>query len=354
MVSSPMEIYTGGSWQMINYPKVAVVILNWNGQKYLEKFLPSVITSQYPNLEIIVGDNASSDNSIHYLKSHFPSVTIIQNDENYGFSEGYNRVLSGLKADYFVLLNSDVEVTPNWIEPVITLMEKDALIAAAQPKLLSYQDKTKFEHAGAAGGFLDIYGYPFCRGRIFDTVETDSGQYNQPSEIFWASGAAFFIKRNYWLEAGGLDPDFFAHMEEIDLCWRLKNKGYKIMYCPNSMVYHLGGGTLNSESPYKTYLNFRNNLVMLQKNLSPDRSVFIIIIRFWLDLLSLIKYLLDGKPQNALAISKAHVQFIKDISRNKSKIVKDTSRFNRNGLFNGSIVWEYFVNKKKAFAEIIK
>ena len=337
---------------MIKPPKVAVVILNWNGKKHLEAFLPSVALSEYPNLEIIVGDNASTDDSINFLKKNFPSVSIIQNDQNYGFAEGYNKVLLNVEADYFILLNSDVEVTPNWIQPVIEQMESDSSIAAAQPKILSYQDKTKFEHAGAAGGFIDILGYPFCRGRIFNTVESDRGQYDQPSEIFWASGAAFFIKSSCWIEEGGLDANFFAHMEEIDLCWRLKNRGYKIMYCPFSTVYHLGGGTLNSESPYKTFLNFRNNLFMMQKNLPPVHSFFIIFIRFWLDFLSLIKFLFDGKPKNALAITKAHIDFLKNISRTKLKIVKDSSRFNSIGLYTGSIVFDYFIKGKVLFTDI--
>lgn len=337
---------------MNGHPKVAVVILNWNGKNFLERFLPSVESSTYPDLEIVVGDNASKDDSVNFLKKHSPQVKIIENDHNYGFAGGYNRVLANLNADYFVLLNSDVEVTPGWIEPVIALMETDGLIAATQPKLLSYYNKTQFEYAGAAGGFIDLYGYPFCRGRIFDTVENDTGQYNQPTEIFWASGAALFIKRKCWIEAGGLDADFFAHMEEIDLCWRLKNHGYKIFYCPSSVVYHVGGGTLAAENPHKTFLNFRNNLVMLQKNLPASRSVFIIFLRFWLDLLALLKYVSAGKMQNAKAVSQAYIHFFRDLSANKHKIVTDTSKFNKAGYFNGSIVWEYFVKGKKRFNEI--
>ncbi len=337
---------------MIHFPKVAVVILNWNGQKHLEKFLPSVVASTYPNLELILGDNASTDHSVQYLRENYPNVKTIQNDRNYGFAGGYNRVLSQVDADYFILLNSDVEVTGNWIEPVIQLMESDIKIAAAQPKLLSYTNKHLFEYAGAAGGFIDSYGYPFCRGRIFDTVETDEGQYNQVSEIFWASGAAFFIKKPYWDEVDGLDEYFFAHMEEIDLCWRLKNKGYKIMYCPDSTVYHLGGGTLNAENPFKTYLNFRNNLVMLLKNLPIKQAIWIIFIRFWLDLLSMVKYMLDKQNKNVIAVSKAHIHFLRDISKNKKKIITTNSNFNPVGLFKGSIVWKYFLRGKKKFTEL--
>lgn len=338
---------------MIELPKVAVVILNWNGVNFLERFLPSVRASTYSNLDIIVGDNASADNSVQFLQEYYPDIRIIINDQNFGFAGGYNKILEQVEADYFVLLNSDVEVVPDWIEPVISLMETDPEIAAAQPKILSYADKHKFEYAGAAGGYLDILGYPFCRGRIFDTVESDYGQYDTSSEIFWASGAALFIKRSKWIEMEGLDHDFFAHMEEIDLCWRLKNTGYKIMYCPESIVYHVGGGTLNAESPYKTYLNFRNNLVLLQKNLPLNRAVLIIFIRFWLDLLSLVKYLADGKPENALAISKAHFYFIGNLLKNSRKAkTLPIRKFNQAGLYKGSIVWQYFVRKKKTFSSL--
>ncbi len=340
---------------MTELPRVAVVILNWNGLDFLRRFLPSICASTYSNLDIIVGDNASNDNSVSFIRENYPQIKISINDQNYGFAGGYNKVLSGLDHDYYVLLNSDVEVEPGWIEPVIQLMEKDSSIAAAQPKILSQSNKKLFEYAGAAGGFLDIFGYPFCRGRIFDSVEVDSSQYDKSSEIFWASGAAFFIKRSNWLEMNGLDEDFFAHMEEIDLCWRLKNNNYKIMYCAESTVFHVGGGTLNAESPFKTYLNFRNNLVLLQKNLPAGRAIVIIFLRFWLDLLSLLKYLLDGKLKNAWAISKAHVYFIRNLVRNiqkSRKIPKHT--FNKNGLYPGSIVWNYFISNKKTVTSLKK
>lgn len=340
---------------MTKVPKVAAVILNWNGQNFLEKFLPSVINSTYPDLEIVVGDNDSTDNSVEFLENNYPGVRIIQNDQNYGFAGGYNRILEQLDAEYFILLNSDVEVSPNWIEPVIQLMESEMNIAVAQPKILSYFQKDHFEYAGAAGGYLDSLGYPFCRGRIFDTIEADHGQYDDFSEIFWASGAALFIKRKYWIESGGLDPDFFSHMEEIDLCWRLKNKGYMIVFCPKSKVYHVGGGTLNADSPFKTYLNFRNNLVLIQKNLSFGMAFLVIFIRFWLDLLSLIKYLFDGKPKNALAISKAHFYFFAHLFRNTKKAGEiNVSKFNATGLYKGSIVWQYFIRKKDKFSSLKK
>ena len=337
---------------MSRFPKAAVVILNWNGQKYLEQFLPSVLASTYPNLEIIVADNASSDNSVRFVKKQFPSVRIIENEDNFGFAGGYNAALKQVEADYYILLNSDVEVTPDWIEPMIALLESDEKIAAAQPKLKDWNDRDLFEYAGAAGGFIDKFGYPFCRGRIFDHVEADQQQYDSCMEVFWASGAALFIRSLHWKEAGGFDSDFFAHMEEIDLCWRLKNLGYKIMCCPSSTVYHIGGGTLQTESPYKTYLNYRNNLLMLLKNLPSDKKIFIIFIRFWLDFISLLKFLLEGKFSQVRAINKAHTAFFKDLSKHHKKSVKDTSRFNASGYYNGSIVWQYFGRKIRVFTEL--
>jgi GT2 family glycosyltransferase len=342
---------------MSNFPKVAVVILNWNGLKHLEQFLPSVLASTYPNLDVIVGDNASTDGSVVFLQARYPSVGIIENKENYGFTGGYNRILTQVEADYYVLLNSDVEVTPDWIEPVIALMESDERIAAAGPKLKSYAQKTHFEYAGAAGGFIDCLGYPFCRGRIFDVLEEDNGQYDTPSEIFWASGAALFIKKKLWDAAGGFDESFFAHMEEIDLCWRLKNMGYKVVYCPQSVVYHLGGGTLNAESPFKTYLNFRNNLLLLKNNLPFWRAFFKIGLRFWLDLLALVKFLADGKSKNAWAISKAHRNFVRRLfskSKVKSQKLKVYSWGNLSGYYSRSIVWDFFVGKKRKFSELVE
>ncbi|MES3018925.1 MAG: glycosyltransferase family 2 protein [Bacteroidota bacterium] len=338
---------------MTKLPSVSVVILNWNGLNYLKQFLPSVCASTYQNLRIIVGDNASTDGSIDFIKDNFPQIEIISNDQNYGFAGGYNKVLDQVDSDYFVLLNSDVAVNPEWIQPVIDLMETDSQIAAAQPKMLSYKQKDKFEHAGAAGGFLDMFGYPFCRGRIFDSVESDNGQYDDVKEIFWASGAALFIKRDKWIELGGLDADFFAHMEEIDLCWRIKNKGYKVMYCPDSVVYHVGGGTLNAENPFKTYLNFRNNLIMIQKNLPFLQASLILFTRFWLDLVSLLKFIADGKTKDARAVSKAHVSFLRSIFKTAGKARKiDPSNFNNAGLLKKSIVWQYFVQKKKRFTDL--
>jgi len=260
--------------------KTAVVILNWNGKKFLEKFLPAVIEKSSASADVYVADNCSSDDSVCFLKQKFPQVKIIKNKKNYGFSAGYNQALKQIEAEYFVLLNSDIEVTDNWIEPVINLMESDKTIGACQPKLMSFNDKSLFEYAGAAGGFIDKYGYPFCRGRLFQTIEEDKNQYNDTIEIFWATGACLFVRAEIFKKLGGLDDDFFAHMEEIDICWRMKNAGYKIMYCPNSTVYHVGGGTLHKSNAKKTYLNFRNNLSLLFKNL-PNKDFYkIFILRF--------------------------------------------------------------------------
>ncbi len=334
-------------------PSVAVVILNWNGKALLARFLPSVIASQYSNLQIIVGDNASTDDSVEYVKNNFPTVNIIQNDQNYGYAGGYNHILSRVEADYFVLLNSDVEVPENWIQPVIDKMESDDQIAAAQPKIKWQTQKDQFEYAGAAGGFMDLHAFPFCRGRIFDTVETDSGQYDTDIDIFWASGAAFFIKRKAWTEVKGLDADLFAHMEEIDLCWRLKNLGYRIIYCANAEVYHVGGGTLNANNPYKTYLNFRNNLIIMQKNLPLSDAYFRIFVRMWFDLAAWVQFLLKGKSEFSMAITKAHFHFLRDITHNAQKRTsKQMPYLNHAGTYKSSIVYTYFIDKIKTFSQL--
>jgi GT2 family glycosyltransferase len=334
-------------------PSVAVVILNWNGKDLLEKFLPGVVNSVYSNLEIIVGDNASTDGSIAFLATNYPTIRIIRNDQNYGFAEGYRKILDQVTATYYVLLNSDVEVPANWIQPVISLMESDLSIAAAQPKILWQKNKASFEYAGAAGGYLDMHGYPFCRGRIFDTVELDSGQYNDTREIFWASGAALFIRSDKWREVGGLDPDFFAHMEEIDLCWRLKNLGYKVMYCPDAEVYHVGGGTLNSNNPYKTYLNFRNNLIILQKNLPIGDAYFRIFIRFFMDFIAWIHFIVEGKVDFAMAITKAHIYFFQFFWRNAKKRTGNQKPFLlHSGQYRSSIVYDYFIKKISHFSQL--
>lgn len=334
-------------------PSVAVVILNWNGQHLLERFLPSVLKTNYSNLQIIVADNASTDSSISFLAQHYPNVQIIENDKNYGFAEGYNQALAQVKAAYFVLLNSDVEVPEHWIKPVIDLMETDHNIAAAQPKIKWQQNKTMLEYAGAAGGFIDSFGFTFCRGRIFDHTEKDIHQYDTDIPIFWASGAAFFIKSNAWKEIGGLDADLFAHMEEIDLCWRLKNKGYQVVCCTSAEVYHVGGGTLDAGSPFKSYLNFRNNLIIMQKNLPFGEAIFKVFVRLWIDLAALFQFAFKGQFKFAFSINKAHYHFFKAFFKTAAKRSnQQISLKQHQGVLKGSIVWKYFIAKKKKFSEL--
>ena len=331
--------------------KTAVVILNWNGRKFLEKFLPSVITFSKEDAEIIIADNASSDDSLEFMQKEYPEIRVIKNAENGGFSKGYNDALSQIDADFYVLLNSDIEVTPHWIKPIITLMESDKSIAVCQPKLLSYAEPEKFEYAGAAGGFIDKYGYPFCRGRIFQNLETDNGQYDNVCEIFWASGAAMFVRADLYHKYGGLDNDFFAHMEEIDFCWRLKNEGYKVMYCPDSKVFHVGGGTLPKNNSKKTYLNFRNNFYLLYKNLPSDKLFKVFIIRLLLDFVAGIKFLTEGGYKDLFAVVKAHFSFYFSIKKNFKKR-KSISQKNVTEMYNGNIVWEHYIRKKKIFSEL--
>jgi len=332
---------------------IAVVILNWNGREFLRKFLPSVIANSHKDAEIIVADNASTDSSIEFLQDNYPQVRIITNRTNGGFARGYNEALSEVEADYYILLNSDIEVTPNWIEPVIKLMESDKTIAACQPKLRSYHEREKFEYAGAAGGFIDKYGYPFCRGRIFQHLETDEGQYNDEMEIFWATGACMFVRADLYRKFGGLDEDFFAHMEEIDFCWRLKNGGYKIMYCPDSVVFHVGGGTLPKKSAQKTYLNFRNNLSLLYKNLPSYLVLPVFAVRFPLDGIAAMKFLLDGGFRDFKAVVRAHFYFYRHfpgLRRNRKSIEHKMV----SGIYQGNLVKEYYLNKKTLFTELEK
>ena len=320
--------------------KVAVVILNYNGRKYLETFLPSVI--QYTeNYEIIVADNASTDDSVFFLKNNFSSIKILQNTDNQGFASGYNTALKQVSAKYYILLNSDVEVTPNWIKPIIDLMDSDKSIAACQPKIRSFNEKTHFEYAGAAGGYIDWLGYPFCRGRVFDAYEEDLGQYNDTKEIFWATGACMFVRASVFHEMGGFDANFFAHMEEIDLCWRMKKAGNKIFYCSDSTVFHVGGGTLHKSNPRKTFLNYRNGLAMLYKNLPSNKLFFTILLRLILDGISGIKLLLGGSFSDFIAIIKAHFAFYAMIPKLERKSPKEVSL-----IYQKSIVWEYFAKKQ--------
>jgi len=331
--------------------KVAVVILNWNGRSFLEDFLPGVIEHSSGDAEIIIADNNSTDDSVDYLKSKFPDTRVIQNKENGGFAKGYNDALKMVEAEYYILLNSDIEVTENWIQPIIKLMDSDKSIAACQPKILAYNDKSKFEYAGAAGGFIDKYGYPFCKGRLFQSLENDNGQYDEISEIFWASGACFFVRAELFHKFGGLDEDFFAHMEEIDFCWRLKQKGYKVMVCPQSKVYHIGGGTLPKKSSRKTHLNIRNNLIMLYKNLPSDRLFIVFFARFFLDGVAAIKFLLSSGYKDFFAVTRAHIHFYTSIPRHRKKRIAIQPKKVIN-IYNGNIVYDYYLKGKKTFSSL--
>lgn len=329
--------------------KTAVVILNYNGEKYLKKFLPSVL--QYTaEAEIYVADNASTDNSIEIMKSQFPQVHLIELEQNFGFCEGYNQALKQIKATYYVLLNSDVEVTDNWLKPLVDVLDNNPDIGVIQPKVLMYDDKSKFEHAGAAGGYIDKLGYPFCRGRIFDELEKDNGQYDDFTEIFWATGACMCIRADLYHQKGGLDKSFFAHMEEIDLCWRIKKAGYKVAFLGKSKVFHVGGGTLNYNSPRKTYLNFRNSLLMLLKNL-PSKQLFpVIFTRLVLDGIAGVRFLAQGEVGHFWAIPKAHFSFYRHLPSYLAKREKNTRPIY--GQTNNIIVIEHFLKKKKSFQEL--
>jgi len=345
-------LVTAGS--IIKNTRVAVVILNWNGKDFLEKFLPSVLASTYPYLSIVVADNASTDDSVSFLKNKFPAVKIWENKTNEGFAGGYNRALKEIDADIFVLLNSDVEVTPGWIEPVVELMNSNNKIAACQPKVRSFHQKNRFEYAGASGGWIDRFGYPFARGRIFDECEVDEGQYDDAVPCFWATGAAMFVRSSDFFSAEGFDDVFFAHQEEIDLCWRLKRMGKEVYVQPASVVYHVGGGTLQANSPRKTYLNFRNNLLMLYKNL-PKMMLLVLVIRMLLDLAAMLQLLLKGQWKNSAAVIKAHISFLGYIMMGKVKRSgTDTGAKTYNGMYGGLLVWDYFMRNKKRFSEIIR
>lgn len=333
--------------------KVAVVILNWNTRGQLEKFLPSVVKYSPSELcSVVVADNGSTDDSVQFVARFYPQVQIIQLDKNYGFTGGYMRALEKVDARYYVLLNSDVEVTEGWIEPVIDRMEQDAGIAACQPRIRSYHQQDSFEYAGAAGGFIDYLGYPFCRGRIFKSIEKDTGQYNERSKIFWASGAAMFVRASVFHESGGLDDDFFAHMEEIDFCWRIQNQGFTVEYIPESLVYHVGGGTLPNESPAKLLLNFRNNLFCLYKNLPERQLRSTIFLRMLLDGVAFLQYAFKGKIKLAMAVPKAHLAYYKAIPalRKKRHELKPQVLVDSHpGMYHQSIVLEYFLRGKSLF-----
>lgn len=334
--------------------KVAVVILNYNGVKMLERFIPAVLDCS-PVAEVIVADNCSTDDSVAMLQRCYPNVGIIQLEKNWGFAEGYNRALKQVDAEYFLLLNSDVEVTDGWLAPMIECLDSDKSIAACQPKLLDYKHKTHFEYAGAAGGFIDCYGYPFCRGRIFDTVEEDKGQYDAICDIFWATGAALMVRADDYRSAGGFDGRFFAHMEEVDFCWRLRARGRRIVCVPQSVVYHVGGATLNYSNPRKTFLNFRNNLLMLYKNLPKGELFRVMSVRMLLDYVAAFKFLLGGSFDDFKAVISARRAYRKmkysfaidraeNLYRAKENVIPQRTCF--------SVLWRYYVQKKLYYSNL--
>ena len=334
----------------------AIVILNWNGEKFLQQFLPVLIKyTTLPDTEIIVADNCSTDSSLSLLKDQFPAIRTIVLDKNYGFAGGYNKALAQVNADFYVLLNSDVEVTVNWLEPLIQYLSENKDVAACQPKILSYYNRTYFEHAGAAGGFIDRFGFPFCRGRILGVVEEDKGQYDDIVDIFWASGACMAIRAEMFWKAGGLDDDFFAHMEEIDLCWRIKSSGYRIVCIPESKVYHIGGGTLNAESPHKTYLNFRNNLLMLYKNLPAKVLKRILFWRSIFDYAAAFQLFMTGKSKNAIAVFKARKDFktmVPDFEVKRNDNLLSSTIESPTEILQKSIVLSYYLKGMKTFSDI--
>ena len=330
--------------------KIAIVILNWNGKKLLEQFLPSVVNFSLRDATIYLADNASTDASIGYVKEFFPAVKIVENTINGGYAKGYNDALRSIDADIYCLLNSDIEVTENWLKPIIKVFKSDKKTAIIQPKLLDFNDKTKFEYAGAAGGFIDLFGYPYCRGRIFNHLETDKAQFNDETDILWASGACLFIRSNVYHLLDGLDEDYFAHQEEIDLCWRAKNCGYKIKYVGTSTVYHIGGATLQETNPQKTFLNFRNSLFNILKNIPKKLLLFVLISRLILDGIAGIKFILELRPIHTLAILKAHLSFYK----NFFKFLEKRKKLNKNQeyKFFNSIVWQHFILGRKKFKDL--
>ena len=333
---------------------VAIVILNYNGKRFLEQFLPAVIQHSIGS-QIVVADNGSTDGSGEYVKDTFPSIRLISITTNLGFCGGYNYALKNIQATYYVLLNSDVEVTSHWLEPVIKLFEKDPTIAAIQPKILSYKQKDQFEYAGAAGGFIDTLGYPFCRGRIFNTLEKDNGQFNDSLPIFWATGACHFVRSSLYHQLGGLDEDFFAHMEEIDFCWRLKRAGYQIYYEGKSTVYHVGGGTLSSASPRKTYLNFRNGLSLIFKHLPTSELIWKFPLRLMLDWVAAIKFLLQPSPQDCWAVVKSQLIFFSNIKGEMAKRKALQSQFKNihvSQIYPNWLVKDYFLLGKDKFSHL--
>jgi GT2 family glycosyltransferase len=336
--------------------RIAVVILNWNGLHHLKTFLPSICEhSGSPGTRVIVVDNGSTDDSVAYVRQALPQVELITFPENFGFAPGYYKALKLIEAEYFVLLNSDVEVTQGWLEPLVAAMDADPGIGACMPKMRDYQRREYFEYAGAAGGFIDFFGYPFCRGRLLSSVEKDTGQYEDNKNIFWASGACMFVRSMAYFRAGGLDSDFFAHMEEIDLCWRLRRIGYTVQAIPASVVYHIGGGTLPNNNPHKLYLNYRNNLYLLFKNLPRAKLLPVILIRMILDGMSAMAYLLSGSGGFFRAVLKAHLVFYRNIPglvRKRIALKGTIGKANIKEIYPGSILFNFFVRKRRYFSEL--
>lgn len=329
--------------------KVAVVILNWNGEKLLQQFLPSVIANTNPQLaRIIVVDNGSTDHSVAVMQQQFEETELITFAENYGFAGGYNKIIEQLEEEYVVLLNSDVETAPLWLEPLVETLDREPEVGVVQPKIKAFKQKEQFEYAGAAGGFIDRLGFPFCRGRILDHVETDWGQYDEPMELFWCSGAAFCIRRELYIQVGGLDERFFAHMEEIDLCWRIYNAGYRVKAVPVSTIYHLGGGSLPMNHPHKLFLNYRNNLLMLYKNLPRAQHLPVSWMRMGIDIASTLIFLLKGEHNNARSVIKAYREYLKM----KKHYTPPKTVPHHHGIYSGSILWDAYVLKKNRFSQL--
>lgn len=336
--------------------KLSIVILNWNGSHHLRRFLPSVVKySNFDWAEIIVADNLSSDDSCSMVESDFPDVKLLRLNNNYGFAKGYNQALIENLSDYILLLNSDVEVTENWLVPLIQTMDNDPFIGICQPKILSLNEPNNFEHAGAAGGFIDRFGYPFCRGRIINLVESDNGQYDNPVSVFWTSGAAMLIRGRLWHEANGFDDDFWAHMEEIDLCWRLKNRGYQMAIVPDSKVFHLGGGSLAYGNPVKVYLNFRNNLYLLYKNLPKGRLYGTLFLRMTLDGIAAIQFLVTGQRIAFLKVLAAHRDFYKrlgNLRKKRAALLAKVTSTDHSEIYKGSIIFDFYIFRRRKFSSL--
>ncbi|WP_340073641.1 glycosyltransferase family 2 protein [Leptobacterium sp. I13] len=330
---------------------IAIVILNWNGKALLETFLPSVVNYS-EKATVYLADNASEDDSVTFVKTNYPNVVIIKNSENGGYAKGYNDALRHIEADIYCLLNSDVAVSKNWLLPIMDLFEKDEDIAIIQPKILDYRKKEYFEYAGAGGGFIDQLGYPYCRGRIFQSIEKDSGQYDDTIPVFWASGACMFVRSAVFWELGGFDEDYFAHQEEVDFCWRTHNKGFKVMYTGKSHVYHLGGATLSNMDPKKTFLNFRNSLFSITKNLPKRKVIVLVFLRLILDGIAVLRFILLLKPRHALSVLYAHISYYKNM---QGALKKRPSIAGKRKYYSiKSIVWNYFILNKKTYGSLIK